>query len=490
MGLGLYSIASSCFAVVFLVLAWVGRAQKHSFYYPAKPQTFRFKKCDAAGVPSESESEELTIKQLVEARVPAAFEPFKPSWWLPGGDFQTAYVVGGNFEEVDKVVYERTLIRLPDGGTLGLDMAPPSKDAVDLPAETPIVVVQHGLTGGSFEPYVRSVLSVVTLPKSKGGLGLRAFVVNFRGCADVPFTSAQMYSAQNTDDLRSGLLYITSKYPNAPLLGAGFSLGANIITRYLGEEGVRSRLSSGLALACPWDLKKNSDRLLSTWLGKNVYSRAMGDSLFAMFKTHEDHWRTFPEDETLKTLIPKALAMKNVTLYDFDHHIARVIGGRRAPFPFASANDYYSNSSSHTALPDIRVPFLAFNSHDDPIVRSYPIAETPGSTACALVVTEHGGHLGWFTGGNPVGGGPPPDRWVRKPAVQWLKLCAEELVTQHPSSGPDAWIGRETGIGKDRVVREDGFVIDSEKDWIGYKVVEEGIVFTGVDKKRNLSAGI
>ena len=76
----------------------------------------------------------------------------------------------------------RTLIRLPDGGTLGIDMAPNSKEAVDLPADTPIVVVQHGLTGGSYEPYVRSILAGAIAPKSEGGLGLRAIVINFRGC--------------------------------------------------------------------------------------------------------------------------------------------------------------------------------------------------------------------------------------------------------------------------------------------------------------------
>jgi len=69
----------------------------------------------------------------------------------------------------------------------------------DLKDDTPIVVVQHGLTGGlstptpdrlfysymipgSFEPYVRAILSRSLLPKAKGGLGYRAVVINFRGC--------------------------------------------------------------------------------------------------------------------------------------------------------------------------------------------------------------------------------------------------------------------------------------------------------------------
>lgn len=78
----------------------------------------------------------------------------------------------------------RTLIRLPDGGTLGLDVCPPtsSEQAHNLPADTPIIVVQHGLTGGSHEPYIRSVLAGACAPKSQGGLGFRAVVINFRAC--------------------------------------------------------------------------------------------------------------------------------------------------------------------------------------------------------------------------------------------------------------------------------------------------------------------
>lgn len=59
-----------------------------------------------------------------------------------------------------------------------------------------------------------------------------------------------LYSAGYTDDLRTALMYIQNLYPDAPLLGIGFSLGANILCRYLGEEGKNSRLASGCILGC------------------------------------------------------------------------------------------------------------------------------------------------------------------------------------------------------------------------------------------------
>ena len=74
-------------------------------------------------------------------------------------------------------------------------------------------------------------------------------ILSFLG-AGVPLTSGQLYSAGHTDDLRQSLMYIKNTYPNAPLLGLGFSLGANVIVRYLGEEGHNSLLSTGCVLAC------------------------------------------------------------------------------------------------------------------------------------------------------------------------------------------------------------------------------------------------
>lgn len=68
--------------------------------------------------------------------------------------------------------------------------------------------------------------------------------------AGVPLTSPQLYSSCHTDDLRQALLYISHRYPRAPLLGLGFSLGANVLTRYVAEEGENCRLVSACALAC------------------------------------------------------------------------------------------------------------------------------------------------------------------------------------------------------------------------------------------------
>ena len=41
-----------------------------------------------------------------------------------------------------------------------------------------MIVVCHGLTGGSHESYVRNILAVAVRPVKESGLGLKAVVVN------------------------------------------------------------------------------------------------------------------------------------------------------------------------------------------------------------------------------------------------------------------------------------------------------------------------
>ena len=64
----------------------------------------------------------------------------------------------------------------------------------------------------------------------------------------MPVTSPQLYSALHTDDIRVAVMYISKLYPRAPLIGVGFSLGANVLTRYIAQEGSSCRLVAGCAL--------------------------------------------------------------------------------------------------------------------------------------------------------------------------------------------------------------------------------------------------
>lgn len=421
--------------------------------------------CSDSG--DEDGQERMSLRTFVESRVPSLNKPYNPCWWLPTGHAQTGYCVVADFDAVDTVVYKRTMLRLPDGGTIGLDFTPPTP-ARDQDENAPVVVVLHGLSGGSQESYIRSILSTACAPKSEGGLGARAVVVNFRGCCGVPLTSPQFYSAGHTDDIRSALLYISAKYPKAPLLGLGFSLGANVLTRYVGEEGDNSRLKTAIVLACPWDGLANSRQLEGRALNREIYSKAMGANLLALLKSHMPSIEKM-EGSLLKGEAPKALALKNPTMREVDEHMVRVAGGSSPQFPFPSADAYYAWAGSHHKVPGIRIPFLAINSLDDPIVAEIPFEICSQNPWVCLVTTQHGGHLGWFEGGLLQREGTPPQRWIKKPVLEWLAGAMD--IVDHLGAGSG------TDVGNPREIKE-GFVVETGRPFVGYRVIRSGAEIT------------
>ena len=54
--------------------------------------------------------------------------------------------------------------------------------------------------------------------------------------------------------------------------------------QYLGEESSSCLLRAAVVCSCPWNLDVSDQILQSYWRGREVYSRAMGSSLKALFK--------------------------------------------------------------------------------------------------------------------------------------------------------------------------------------------------------------
>ena len=129
----------------------------------------------------------------------------------------------------------------------------------------PICVLVPGLTGSSESAYVRRAALALS------NAGVRVACFNPRGRAGNELRTPFFYSAGFTPDLRRALAHIRRIYPDAPLTAAGFSLGANYLAKYVGEEGDRCELSCAAVFACPLDLPLMSDNLS----GGSFFSRAL-----------------------------------------------------------------------------------------------------------------------------------------------------------------------------------------------------------------------
>jgi len=190
----------------------------------------------------------------------------------------------------------------------------------------------------------------------------------------------------------------------------------------------------------------------------------MGGTLIALFQRNADTLCAFSEPSAITPHLPTLLSLKNPDFITVNSHLTAIIGGSFPPFPFPTVLDYYEWASADKALPGIRVPFLALNAMDDPIVAEVPVEEAGKNPFVAIVVTRQGGHLGWFQGGGFMGRGGPPDKWNQKPVLEWFQAVVHDFVDM-----------RKNGHrGKGRF-EENGFVMEEGGGGIiGYKVVETG----------------
>ncbi|KAI9018845.1 Alpha/Beta hydrolase protein [Hyaloraphidium curvatum] len=334
-----------------------------------------------------------------------ALHRFRPTPWLLSGHLQTYYASGFTYRDEDLVHYERDTIRMPDGGTVTQDWSPRIPATLE-EAVKPVVFITHGLTGGSHESYVMSLVRYVV-----DDLDMFAVVQNFRGCAETELTSPICYNGGWTGDLALGIEHARRRILDVRrqhgsdesaivMAGVGFSLGANIMAKFVGETGPACPLTCHISVANPADLLAGSRHLESSFFLKNVYSRIMGGNLITMLKRHIHH---FHEAQYPFVDLPRVVASKSILEFD-DRFTAPLFG-------FASAAEYYRYASSANFVHTISIPTVFVHALDDPVapMSSLPILEITKNPYLSLVWTQHGGHLGFFRGLRPL-----CSRWSRR----------------------------------------------------------------------------
>lgn len=296
------------------------------------------------------------------------------------------------FRSLPDVTFRRECVRTKDDGAVALDWV--AGDDRHLPSLSPVLILLPGLTGGSEDTYVRHML--IRARK----LGWRVVVFNSRGCANSPVTTPQFYSASFTGDLREVVSHVSGRYPKANLYAAGWSLGANILTRYLGEESSNCSLAGAVSLCNPFNLPIADEDFRKGF--NNIYDRALANGLRKIFKRHASLF----EDISGEYNIPMVANAK--TVKEFDEGLTRV------SFGFKSADDYYLNSSSSDSIKDVCIPLLCIQAANDPIApaRGIPHEDIQENQNCLLIVTPKGGHLGWVAGSEAPFGAPWTDPFV------------------------------------------------------------------------------
>ena len=343
------------------------------------------------------------------ARCPSLRREYELPKWCTNTHAQTLIGYGRMFTIF--LEYDRQLVRCADGGQVGLDwlvkarFTPPARPptspedgahravvphnipaACDLPDDAPVFIMLHGINGGSHEGPSKWAVATGAVR------GWRCVALNLRGCNGVPLSSAKVYCAASAEDVRAAVNAARVKYPSAPILLAGYSLGTYVIGTYLAEENSKGfdPVAGAVLISCPMDpVSSLSAMNKSTGL---IYQGALSSELGRYYKKHKEQVDTIGGAGEFKDKAIRSLA-------DFDKLIVATHG-------FSEAGEYYDYYAPQRIIPSIRTPTLYVLAKDDPFLGEMEQCEAAirGSGHVSLAHVRMGGHVAFLEKGVGVFG--------------------------------------------------------------------------------------
>lgn len=304
---------------------------------------------------------------------------YTPAWWVPGAHLQTLW--GKLVRRAPRVTTRIERWTTPDADEIELRRLDPASTA----ASTPRLLLLHGLEGS-----IASVYLLGTLAQAQAR-GWAADILIFRTCNGEMNRTRRLYHSGETTDLDFVVRRLVAAHPAQPLVLAGFSLGGNVLLKWLGEQGAGapSSVLGAVAVSVPYDLERGSRRIERGFA--RIYGRHFLRTLRAKARTK---LRAFPG-----IFDPNALDRAH-TLFDFDDAVTAPVHG------FQNARDYYSRSSSIKFLAQVRRPTLLLSARNDPFLPPEvldDVADVARSNSCLQVeFHELGGHVGFVSGRNPL----------------------------------------------------------------------------------------
>lgn len=316
--------------------------------------------------------------------MPIVHSEFTPAWWLPGHHLPTLWP--SMFRHRPDIPLKRERVELADGDFLDLSWCGDTGK--------PIVMLLHGLEGNLHSHYARPLLKLL------GESGYLACMMHFRGCSGEPNRLPRSYHSGDSAELQTIVKHIESSRQQ-PVFGIiGFSLGANVLLKWLGEQGTQAAVDRAMAVSAPFLLQEAADRLDQGF--SRIYQRHL---LHSLKRKYREKFSRIPS--------PLNVDLDQIGNFrEFDEKITAPLHG------FSGADDYYQRSSCRQFIPCIRRPTLILHDRHDPFMWPHTApSESELPDDVVLELTSGGGHAGFVGGKTPASA----SYWTGKRLIHWLQ---------------------------------------------------------------------
>ncbi|KAL5995768.1 hypothetical protein ACLOJK_025838 [Asimina triloba] len=234
-----------------------------------------------------------------------------------------------------KLLYQRVCLRTEDGGVISLDY-PANLDLGKEHGLDTTVLVVPGTPEGSMDRNVR--LFVCRALQN----GCFPVVMNPRGCAGSPVTTARLFTAADSDDICTAVQFINKSRPWTTLMSIGWGFGANMLTKYLSEVSERTPLTAAVCIDNPFDLEEATRSFPHHVAMDKTITGGLIDILHANKELFQGRTKGFNVDA--------GLSAKSV--HDFDEAISMISYG------YEAVEEFYAKSSTGQLVGRLKIPIL------------------------------------------------------------------------------------------------------------------------------------
>ena len=308
---------------------------------------------------------------------------FKPAWWLRSPHLQTLWPVF--FKKRHKLDLKNEQVELDDGDFIDLCWSKKTSGKS--------VLVLHGLEGDINSHYINGIL--YRLEQA----GFRPVLMHFRGCSGRVNRLARAYHSGETGDLAYIVEYINKVTGSYPYATIGFSLGGNVLLKWLGETGENNPLKKAVAVSVPFRLHDAAIRL-EQGVSK-IYRQHL---LVSLRKTYIEKFKQLESPLDIDVTQLKSF-------WDYDDKVTAPLHG------FSGAQEYYDKCSSRQFLKRINVHTRIIHSADDPFMfKSTAPEEKELNCNIEFLLTKNGGHVGFVSGSNLL----KTDYWSEDKIIEFI----------------------------------------------------------------------